>query len=258
MPTVHHDPYQHHFARLHGRAMYEEEQRLQKARKVVAVIADHAGDRVDELHTLDLGCSTGIITGHISRAFRITIGVDIDVEALKYAAANRPGQVETTWFLASDAMAVPFGNNAFDVVICAHVYEHVPDARRMVAEIHRVLKPGGICFFSAGNRLSFMEPHYRVPFLSILPKAAAHRVMKSLGKGDHYYEKHLSYWGLKRLLSSFEIIDYTRRVIDDPERFAATDVCPPGSRRQRLASLVAKMAYGLIPTYIFLLKKAPS
>ena len=59
---------------------------------------------------------------------------------------------------AADSQHLPFGEASFDVVNCTHIYEHVPDAARLMDEIFRVLRPGGICFFSAGNRLSYMSP----------------------------------------------------------------------------------------------------
>jgi SAM-dependent methyltransferase len=42
-----------------------------------------------------------------------------------------------------DIQDMPLGNDAFDVVICNHVLEHVPDDHKALAEIYRVLKPGG-------------------------------------------------------------------------------------------------------------------
>lgn len=42
-----------------------------------------------------------------------------------------------------DITRLPFGGGAFDVVLCSHVLEHVPDDRAAMAEIHRVLRPGG-------------------------------------------------------------------------------------------------------------------
>ncbi|MBN1143511.1 MAG: class I SAM-dependent methyltransferase [Bacteroidales bacterium] len=42
-----------------------------------------------------------------------------------------------------DVQQMPFGNDEFDVVICNHVLEHVPDDRKAMAEIYRVLRPGG-------------------------------------------------------------------------------------------------------------------
>jgi len=42
-----------------------------------------------------------------------------------------------------DLMEIPFKDNYFDIVICTHVLEHVPDMQKGIAEIHRVLKNGG-------------------------------------------------------------------------------------------------------------------
>jgi len=46
----------------------------------------------------------------------------------------------------------PFENDQFDLVICRHVIEHVPDVMGFVTELHRITKPGG--------RLKIVTPHY--------------------------------------------------------------------------------------------------
>lgn len=46
-------------------------------------------------------------------------------------------------FRAADLTAMPFDDNSFDVIICSHVLEHVPDDRKAFAELFRILKPGG-------------------------------------------------------------------------------------------------------------------
>jgi SAM-dependent methyltransferase len=43
----------------------------------------------------------------------------------------------------ANLMDMPFESNTFDVVICSHVLEHVPDDSKAMRELHRVLKPGG-------------------------------------------------------------------------------------------------------------------
>ena len=124
-----------------------------------------------------------------------------------------------------------------------------------MAEIRRVLKPGGVCYFSAGNRLAVKEPHYNLPFLSVMPRYFAHRYMRMTGKGKFYHEKHLTYWGLKRLIRNFEQIDYTKRIIESPELFYADCMIKPGTMKRQLARFIVHHAYWLCPGYVWLLKK---
>ena len=145
--------------------------------------------------------------------------------------------------------------DSIDVAICAHVYEHVPDPYRMMAEIRRILRPGGVCYFAAENRLVFREGDYRLPFLSVMPKWMAHRYIRLTGKADSYYETLFTYPQLVRLTADFERLDYTRRVIEDPEAYAATDMIPSGSFRQKVARTLVRHAYWLFPDYLWVLRK---
>jgi SAM-dependent methyltransferase len=47
-----------------------------------------------------------------------------------------------------DGQSLPFAANLFDTIICIDVIEHVPDPQRMIAELYRVLKPGGVLILS--------------------------------------------------------------------------------------------------------------
>jgi 2-polyprenyl-3-methyl-5-hydroxy-6-metoxy-1,4-benzoquinol methylase len=237
--------------RLPG-AVFDREGRKEKARKILAVLSDYFRGALHTLNVLDLGCAGGIMTHVLAPHFKGIVGTDVDLHALEYARSAESGPAE---FFPADAMSLPFKKDAFDVVICAHVYEHVPDSVRLMGEIYRVLKQGGVCFFSAGNRVRLVEPHYRLPFLSILPPPLADTYLRLTGKGTHYEERHLTYWGLKRLVSGFQVLDYTRKILHDPEKYAATDLCKAGSLKQKAALLFSRLAYGLVPTYIFLLKK---
>jgi 2-polyprenyl-3-methyl-5-hydroxy-6-metoxy-1,4-benzoquinol methylase len=237
--------------RLPG-AVFDQDGRKEKAHKILSVLSDYFGDSMHTLNVLDLGCASGIMTHVLAPHFKRIVGTDIDLHALEYARRAEPSPAE---FFPADAMSLPFKKNAFDVVICAHVYEHVPDSTRLMGEIHRVLKQGGVCFFAAGNRLRLVEPHYKLPFLSVLPSPLANRYLRMSGRGSHYDERHLTYWGLKRLVSGFQVLDYTKKILRDPEKYSATDLCTAGSLKQKSGILFAKLAYGLVPTYIFLLKK---
>ena len=96
---------------------------------------------------LDLGCGTG--HSYELLAPRETVGVDIDAAALADQARETH---------VADMRRLPFGARAFASVIAIQSIEHVPDARSMLAEVVRVLAPGGRAVFVTPNRLTFGRP----------------------------------------------------------------------------------------------------
>jgi len=245
--------YQPGYSGLHPETTYDFHSRERKARTMLAVLADRFEGRLSDLHVLDTGVSTGIIANTLAEQVGRVTGLDIDDTAVAFA--RRTFQRPNLHFLVGDSLAVPCPPATFDVAICTHVYEHVPNADRLPMEIHRVLKPGGWCYFAAGNRLNIMEPHYGLPFLSWLPRPLAHRYLRLAGQGDYYYEKHLTLAGLRRLTAAFRCTDYTRKIIANPAAFHAEYMLPSNSLKTRLASLVAGRAFWLMPSYIWMLQK---
>ena len=76
--------------------------------------------------------------------------IDIDEEGVSFARWNFTKGKLT--FVMSDVLNSPFSDESFDVIACSHIYEHVSDSRKLVSEIHRLLRPGGVCFFAAANK----------------------------------------------------------------------------------------------------------
>jgi SAM-dependent methyltransferase len=103
-----------------------------------------AGDWV-----LDLGCGEGrhVHGLHMLDGVNV-VGLDLDIPSL---IKGRDGMdflpagsnAAVTAFVSGDAYRLPFPDNAFDAVICSEVLEHLIDYERALAEIARVLKPGG-------------------------------------------------------------------------------------------------------------------
>jgi 2-polyprenyl-3-methyl-5-hydroxy-6-metoxy-1,4-benzoquinol methylase len=243
---------QYGFSEHYSDVAFSRPGREKKAEKVLAILRDAIGP-LEGLRLLDVGCSTGFMTRCYARHFGSAVGTDIDLPALRHAKDEATGS--TLDWLLMDSQNLAFRNETFDVVTCTHIYEHVPDAEKLMAEIYRVLKPGGVCFFSAGNRFSLIEPHYRLPLLSVVPKAVAHVYLRVLGRGRYYYEKHLTLAGLRRLVGDFEIIDYTIAAVRSPERFRADDVIKPGGLKRLIALALLRFAYALCPTYLWVLRK---
>ena len=236
--------------------MFDERGRLQKAQKTAAVILDAMpglGLEPGRARVLDIGCSTGILTRHYAESFGEVVGVDIDDGAVEWAQGNC--SADNIEYRVGDSMELPFAEGEFDVVTCTHIYEHVPDAQRMLDEIFRVLRPGGLCYFAAENRLRIWDGHYNLPLLTPLPKPLRDVYVRWTRKGERCYETHLGLRGLRRLVRRFEIIDYTAAVVRDPEKYMAGDMIRPGSLKQRAALTLLTVAYWAFPTYLWILRK---
>ena len=233
-------------------SLFNDRSRIVKSKKIVTIIKDFSKKDLKTKRCLEVGCSTGINTNFFADFFLECTGIDIDDKAVNYGFHHRKQNVQ---FIIGDAMRLPFAENLFDVIVCNHVYEHVPDSHELMNEIFRVLKPGGLCYFGAGNKFSLMEGHYHLPFLSWLPKPIAHKYLQFFRGGTVYYENHLSYFGLKQLVKKFIIVDYTLKIVKNPKQFGAEDMIRQNSILTKLPNAVIKTALLLIPTYIFILRK---
>jgi ubiquinone/menaquinone biosynthesis C-methylase UbiE len=93
---------------------------------------------------LDLGCGSGLyrapLLARIGRHGRL-VSADLSFGMLQQLAARSPAEPNRR--LNADAMNLPLPSDSLDVVLANHVLYHLPDIGRGVAEIHRVLRPGG-------------------------------------------------------------------------------------------------------------------
>jgi SAM-dependent methyltransferase len=90
--------------------------------------------------------------------------------------------------------SIPFEDNFFDYVISLQVLEHVPRPEAIVSELFRVLKPGGQCHLRFENYLvSFREPHYRLPWLPLLPKGLGVLYLRFLGRNPEFLRRYIHY-----------------------------------------------------------------
>jgi SAM-dependent methyltransferase len=237
-------------------AMLDERGRRRKAAKLLAVL-QHALGRDERtglagLTAVDVGCSAGFIADELARAGATTHGVDIDEPGL---AAARARFGENVQFHAARGERLPFATGTVDVVVLNHIYEHVVDPEAVAAEIHRVLADDGVAYLGLGNRLGVVEPHYKLPFLSWLPRPVADRYVRVTGRADSYYERFRTRPGLRRLFGLFDVWDYTLPVLADAKAFHGDDVVPGAVAR--LPEPVLAAALPLVPTYIWVGFKQP-
>ncbi|MBX3457101.1 MAG: class I SAM-dependent methyltransferase [Candidatus Paracaedibacteraceae bacterium] len=120
-------------------------------------------------------------------------------------------------YLHQSALAIPFSDNSFDVITIWNVLEHLPDYRDLLKEVSRVLKPGGKLFIKNVNYAScFVEPHYRVLWIPLLPKWIAQVYLKLRGRNPQYLMEEIHYITNSKVLRELTRHDYviSSRLID--------------------------------------------
>jgi SAM-dependent methyltransferase len=168
---------------------------------------------------LDLGCGEGrhVIAAH-ALSGADAVGVDLSLDDLATARQRQrefPGDEGTTALfalLAADGLRLPFADDCFDAVICSEVLEHVPDWRGLLAEIERVLRPGGrlcisvprpwcerICWRLSRSYHQTPGGHLRIFQLPVLQRAVEQEGFTCYYRhGAHAL--HTPYWWLQCLL----------------------------------------------------------
>jgi ubiquinone/menaquinone biosynthesis C-methylase UbiE len=112
-----------------------------------------AAGAVASREVLDAGCGEGYgarLLADLGGARRC-VGIDIDERTIA-AAREAYGDVEAIEFEVGDVTHLPFEDASFDVVTCFETIEHVSAQRDAIAELARVLRPGGLLLISSPNR----------------------------------------------------------------------------------------------------------
>jgi demethylmenaquinone methyltransferase/2-methoxy-6-polyprenyl-1,4-benzoquinol methylase len=138
--------------------------------RLLALAGEVRGCRV-----LDLACGTGDITLALAAHGATAIGLDLTPRMIELAVARREGQPsrdERSLFLLGDMGALPFPPATFDIVTTGYGLRNVPNIDRAVAQIARVLRPGGLLLSLDFNRptTSFVRAAYHT-YLSCVGSA---------------------------------------------------------------------------------------
>ena len=118
----------------------------------VMEFSSHAGEQV-----LEIGGGMGTDLAQFARHGAIVTDLDLSAGHLRLAQENFRLRGLIGHFVHHDAESLPFDDDTFDLVYANGVIHHTPNSRQAVAEILRVLKPGGrvICMVYAENSLQY-------------------------------------------------------------------------------------------------------
>lgn len=132
-----------------------------------------------KLKILEIGSAQGRALIGLSRKGHDVFGIEPHSPAIQIAKELAIQQKATIEIREGRAEKIPFELNQFDLVLAFAVMEHVENLEESLSEISRVLKPGGIFWFSSASAMCPLQNEIRgFPFFGWYPDKLKKRIMK--------------------------------------------------------------------------------
>lgn len=125
---------------------------------------------------LDLGCAGGFMAEALSKRGAQVTGIDPASEAITAARQHAQAEGLRIAYDVGVGEALPYDAAGFDAVVCVDVLEHVTDLQKVMFEVARVLRPGGLFLFDTINR----NPLARLATITV-----AEDILRLLPRGTH-------------------------------------------------------------------------
>ncbi len=169
---------------------------------------------------MDMGCNRGYDVFRMNRKFAESslsfTGLDISPVDIEYAkdVATRENLGNCS-FVVGNAESTEFKDNSFDIVVCSELLEHVPQPEKVMKEIYRIVKKGGIAIIStpnADNRLGklkkFAPRKLKQNWNQPVPKQKDEERYKQVAKDGFINLPHISEKGIKEWIKISEGIGF--------------------------------------------------
>lgn len=153
---------------------------------------------LNSVRVLDYGCGAGQIVEELRKMGVDAFGCDVFYEGGERSRSADPDLLGK-FIRRMEGNAIPFDDKSFDFVVNNQVMEHVQDLDSVLADVQRVLKPGGIVLSLFPDRGVWREGHCGIPFLHWFDKGSRPRIyyaaaLRAVGFGHHKGNKGVVRW----------------------------------------------------------------
>lgn len=176
-PWLQHMTWRRDFARWRERRINQEQYQAER----LAMLAESAGPP-QAMRLLDLGAGMGGFAVAAALAGASVTACEYNPAYCRIIElrAARHGLRLPVFNAAGEAL--PFPDASFDALTAWDVLEHVQDPAKVLAELRRVLRPGGHALITAINRRAWVDPHYHIRGINWLPRPAAELIIAARGR----------------------------------------------------------------------------
>jgi SAM-dependent methyltransferase len=157
---------------------------------VDSVIANYYRRPPDGAKAVDVGAGEGWATEHLRELGFDAIGVERSPQLAELAP--------TGTVLVGDAQSLPLDDGSQDFVLCNSILEHVLDPPRVIAELRRVLAPGGVAVLSTTNRWNWRTGEIEILLFPYMPGRLQDYLWRRSGR-RHITPHFFTYRQLRRM-----------------------------------------------------------
>jgi len=233
-----------------GHESLDAESRRRKAEKIRAIL-----ERERPLAGASL-LEIGVGSGVIASSFRDVVGPEGEVHGVDVRDSRL---VRDFPFELVEGTRLPFPDRSFDVVLSNHVVEHVgsrDDQLDHLREVARVLSADGIAYLATPSRWTLVEPHFHLPLLSWVPRAARSPYVRLARRGPAYDCELLSRSELLALAAAAGL-DASERTLEAMRLMGTIESRALARRMAAAPGAVHRALLPLVPTLIFVLRRRP-
>ncbi len=195
---------------------------------------------------LDIGTGSGIIAYDLAKLCKNVYSIDVKDKRVYKKGYN---------FKKVKDEKLPFKKNYFDIIISNHVIEHVKNPLLHIKEVKRVLKKDGIFYLATPNKYWTIEPHYKLPFLAVMPRKLANIFIRLKPKT---FFKVYPYCYLDKKIYHENLFSYRKLIKLLKKEFRIKDVSLEYFKNKKFFILYRIYDFffkDFLPSYIFILTK---